>query len=142
MLGPGRLPTAKFVPLASDDSSGPLAWLPKIELRLMECPLTGDARVISKHVQFLIEMPRKMTFSILGCFEMEVRAIGFVPQAPMFDDFASAMRMSGQIKFAEGGGDVLDARIDFHDLFIGLPSPGSLIPRISCAELGLKLKNE
>ena len=132
--------TAKFVPLASDDPGGPLAWLPAIELRLMECPLTGDARVISKHVQFLIEMPRKMTFSILGCFAMEVRGIGFVPQATMFDDFASAMRLSGQIKFAEGGGDVLDARIDFHDLYIGLPAPGSLIPRIYCAELGLKLK--
>jgi hypothetical protein len=132
--------TAKFVPLAGDDPSGPLAWLPAIELRLMECPLTGDARVIAKHVQFLIEMPRKMTFSILGCFAMEVRAIGFVPQATMFDEFASAMRLSGQIKFAEGGGDVLDARIDFHDLFVGLPAPGSLIPRIYCKELGLKLK--
>ena len=36
--------------------------------------------------------------------------------------------------------DVLDARIDFHDLFIGLPKPGSLIPRLYCKELGLKLK--
>lgn len=119
--------SAKFVPVSGDDPGGPLAWLPQIEMRLNECPLTGDARVISQHVQFLIEMPRKVTFSILGCFDMEIRAIGFVPQADMFDAFASAMRISGQIKFAENGGDALDARIDFHDLFIGLPAPGSFV---------------
>jgi hypothetical protein len=132
---------ATYNPLASDDSSGPLSWLPKIEMKLMECPLTGDASVISQHVEFLIEMPKKAQFDFLGCFQFELRALGFVPQAPMFDEKTSAMRISGQIKFADGGGDALDARIDLHDLYIALPSPGSLLPRLYCKRLGVKIQS-
>src|ERR1035437_6674712 len=67
--------TARFTPFAGDNPSGPLALLSGIELRLMECPLAGDVRVIAKHVEFLIELPRKVSFNFLGCFEMEVRGI-------------------------------------------------------------------
>src|ERR1035437_1637793 len=124
------------IPLSN--ASGPLALLSGIELRLMECPLAGDVRVIAKHVEFLIELPRKVSFNFLGCFEMEVRGIGFVPQAEMFDEPSAAMQISGQIKFGDSG-DALDARIEFHSLYVGLPAAGSLIPRLYCRELGVSL---
>lgn len=130
---------AKYVPLAGDDSSGPLAWLPGIEMQLLDCPLTDDVSVLSKHVKFLVEMPKKQTFDFLGCFKMELRGIGFVPQAPMFDGDA-AMEISGQIMFADSAGDVVDARIDFHSLFIGLPKPGDFFPRLHCKNLGVKVR--
>lgn len=131
--------TARFVPFDTDDQSGPLAWLPAIELQLVECPLTGDASVIRKHIKFLIDLPKKKTFDFLGCFKMELRGIGFVPQA---DEFSGdpAMELSGQVKFADGDGDVIDARIDFHSLFIGLPAPGDIVPRIHLKDLGVKVR--
>jgi len=132
---------AKFVPLPSDDSSGPLAWLPAVELQLLDCPLTGDARVLSRHVKFLVELPKKMTFDFLGCFKMELRGIGFVPNATMFDADAAAMELSGQLMFSDGTGDLLDARVDFHSLFIGLPEPGKIVPRIHFRNLAVRVRS-
>src|SRR5262249_55335283 len=100
--------------------------------------LTGDASVIAKHVQFHIALPTKKTFPVLGCFQMELRGISFVPQATVFSAPTAAMRVSGQVKFAESG-DAVDARIDFHDLFIGLPRPGEFFPQIHMKGLGIKL---
>ncbi|HEX6183215.1 MAG TPA: hypothetical protein VFZ44_04830 [Pyrinomonadaceae bacterium] len=131
--------TARFVPFGADDPSGPLAWLPAVELQLIECPLTGDASAIKRHVKFLIDLPKKKTFDFLGCFKMELRGIGFVPQAEEFGG-DPAMELSGQVKFADGAGDVIDARIDFHSLFIGLPAPGDILPRVHLADLGVKVR--
>jgi len=130
---------AKFVPLPGDYSSGPLSWLPGIEMQMLDCPLTDDVSVISKHVKFLVEMPKKPTFDFLGCFKFELRGIGFVPQAPMFDGDA-AMEVSGQLMFADGAGDVVDVRVDFHSLFIGLPKPGDFFPRLHFKGLGVKVR--
>lgn len=132
---------AKFVPLPSDDSSGPLAWLPGIELQLLECPLTSDVSVLSKHVKFLVEMPKKATFDFLGCFKMELRGIGFVPQAPMFEGDTAAMELSGQVMFADGAGDVIEAKVDFHSLFIGLPKPGRIVPQISFRDIAVRVRS-
>lgn len=131
---------ARFVPFASDDSSGPLALLSAIELQLIECPLTGDASTLAKHIKFLIELPKKVTFDFMGCFKMELRGIAFLPQFDNFSDKPAAMEISGQLKFADSAGDVIDARIDFHNLVIALPKPGSFIPRIHFKGLGVKLK--
>jgi hypothetical protein len=130
---------ARFVPLPGDDSTGPLSWLPGIEMQLMECPLTDDVSVLRKHIKFLVEMPRKPSFEFLGCFKMELRGIGFVPQAPMFDDDA-AMELAGQVMFADGTGDVIEASFDFHNLYIGLPEPGKFFPRIHFKGLTVKLR--
>lgn len=130
---------AKFVPLPGDDSSGPLSWLPGIEMQLMECPLTDDVSVLSKHIKFLVEMPRKPSFEFLGCFKMELRGIGFIPRAPMFNGDA-AMELAGQVMFADGTGDVIEAAFDFHNLFIGLPEPGKFFPRIHFKGLTVKLR--
>jgi hypothetical protein len=130
---------AKFVPLPGDDSSGPLSWLPGIEMQLMECPLTDDVSVLSKHIKFLVEMPRKPSFEFLGCFKMELRGIGFIPSAPMFGGDA-AMELAGQVMFADGTGDVIEASFDFHNLFIGLPEPGKFFPRIHFKGLTVKIR--
>ncbi|MER6808929.1 hypothetical protein ABT299_06600 [Spirillospora sp. NPDC000708] len=130
--------SAQFVPAPGDDADGPLALLGKIRIDLVQCPLTGDAKVIAKHVKFLIELPKPVTFSFLGCFEMELRAVGFVPQCEFFDG-DGAMQVTGQLKFAQGPGDTPDSRPDYHELFIGLPAPGEFVPRIHFSRLPVNL---
>jgi len=132
--------TARFRPLPGDDSEGPLSWLPKIEIQFVDCPLCGDARVLRDHIRFHIELPKKVKFSFLGCFEFELRGIGFDPGVDFWEDHPAAMQLGGQIKFAIDGGDVVDARFDFHNLFIALPAPGDSFPRLHCAGLGIKLR--
>jgi hypothetical protein len=128
---------ARYVLQAGDDSSGPLAWLPGVEIQLVNCPLTGNARVIAKHVEFLIELPKKLPFNFLGCFTMELRSIGFVPQFDKLGDIA-AMRIGGQIMLGDTG-DVIEAKINFHDLYVALPEPGSFVPRLYLQSLGINI---
>ncbi|QXJ25680.1 hypothetical protein AGRA3207_007206 [Actinomadura graeca] len=130
--------SAQFVPAPGDDPDGPLALLGKTRIDLVQCPLTGDARVIGKHVKFLIELPKPTSFGFLGCFEMELRAIGFVPQCEFFGG-DGAMLVTGQLKFAQGPGDTPDSRPDYHELFIGLPLPGEFVPRIHFTRLAVNL---
>ncbi|WP_315763637.1 hypothetical protein [Bradyrhizobium sp. SZCCHNS2005] len=131
---------ARFRPVPSDDSEGALAWLPKIEMQFVDCPLAGDGSVLQKHISFHVEMPRKVAFDFLGCFSFELRGLGFVPQVDFWPDDPAAMLLCGQIKFAVDGGDVVDARFDFHNLYVALPEPGSFVPRLRCRDLGLKLR--
>ncbi|MCB8975833.1 MAG: hypothetical protein H6657_00195, partial [Ardenticatenaceae bacterium] len=130
--------SAQYALAPGDDVEGPLALLPNIKIDLVECPLTGDASVIAKHITFLIELPKPLSFNFLGCFEMELRAIGFVPQAPMFDN-DGAMQLTGQVKFAQGLGDTPNSKHDYHKLFIGLPEEGSIIPRLYFERLSLNI---
>jgi len=130
--------SAQFKLATSDDVDGPLALLPNIKIDMIECPLTGDASVIGRHVKFLIELPKPKSFNFLGCFELELRAFGFSPQAPEFGG-VGAVRLTGQLKFAQGPGDVLDPRHDYHALVIGLPEPGSFKPRIHFKHLAVNI---
>ncbi|WP_073610814.1 hypothetical protein [Phormidium tenue] len=130
--------SAQFVPLPSDDSNGPLALLQLIRIDLVECPITGNARVLSQYVQFLINLPSPKTFSFLGCFEMEVKAIGFLPQAAVFGD-DGAMMITGQLRFAQGVGDTPNPKPDYHTLLIGLPKPSDFKPRIHFKQLAVSL---
>ncbi|MFC4049994.1 hypothetical protein ACFOY4_09895 [Actinomadura syzygii] len=130
--------SAQFVLAPGDDADGPLGLLGKIRIDLVQCPLTGDARVIGKHVKFLVELPKPKSFSFLGCFEMELRAIGFVPQCEFFDG-DGAMQVTGQLTFAQGAGDTPDSRPDYHQLFVGLPAPGEFVPRIHFTRLAVNL---
>jgi hypothetical protein len=130
--------SAQFTPLPGDDANGALALLGKIRIDLVDCPLTGDASVIAKHVQFLIDLPRPLSFNFLGAFELELRGIGFVPQAEVFGG-DGAMLLTGQLKFAQGAGDAADSRTDFHKLYVGLPEKGSIFPRIHFANLPVHL---
>jgi hypothetical protein len=130
--------SAEFVPLATDDMNGALFPLSKIKIDLIECPVTGDARILAKHVRFEVELSKPRSFDFLGAFSMELRAIGFLPQADVFDG-DGAMSLTGQVKFAQGAGDTPDSRTDLHRLLIGLPRPGSILPRVHFGGLAVKL---
>lgn len=131
---------ARFVLLEGDDAEGPLAWLPKIEMQFVDCPLAGDARVLRNHIKFHVEMPKKAKFAFLGCFEFELRGLGFDPGSEYWDDRPAAMQLCGQMKLAVDGGDVVDGRFDFHNMIVALPEPGGFFPRLRCRNLGLKLR--
>ncbi len=130
---------ANYVPAIFDDSNGPLALLSSITIQLVECPLTGDASVIARHIGFLIELPEPLVFSFLGCFTFELRAIGFLAFTTQFDG-DPAMQLSGQVMFAKGGQDTHTAKIDFHGLYIGIPKKGSLFPRLHLQNLAVEIK--
>jgi hypothetical protein len=130
--------SAHFTLASTDDPDGPLALLPNIKIDLVECPLTGDMSVIAQHVNFLVEMPTPKSFNFLGCFEMELRGIGFLPQAKEFGN-DGAMELTGQLKFAAGLGDTPDSRVDYHRLLIGLPKPGDIFPRLYFKNLPVNL---
>jgi len=130
---------ARFALAAGDKPDGPLSWLPAIEMQMVECPLTTDVSVLAKHINFLIPLPKPETFKFLGCFEFELRAIGYAPQDPVFRVPKPAMMLSGQVKFSSGGSDAVDARVDFHNLHIGLPAPGKNFPQLYLKGLGIKL---
>jgi hypothetical protein len=130
--------SAQFTPAPGDDADGPLALLSNIKIDLVDCPLTGDARVIARHIKFMVELPKPVGFSFLGAFDMEIRGIGFVPQAEAFDG-DGAMLVAGKLAFAEGAGDTPDPRADVHKLLIGLPKPGSFVPRIHFEDLPVNL---
>jgi hypothetical protein len=130
---------AKFVPEPSDDKDGPLALLPEITLDLVECPLTGDASIIAKHISFLVEFPTPLSFSFLGAYGFELRAIGFLPQCEKFDGRA-AMILSGQVMFAQGSGDLADPKPDLHKLYIGLPPKGQTKPQVDMGTLPVGIK--
>ncbi|MBE9225289.1 hypothetical protein IQ264_07565 [Phormidium sp. LEGE 05292] len=130
--------SAQFTPLPGDDPNSPLALLKLIRIDLVECPLTGNVRVISKHIKFLIELPSPKSFNFLGCFEMELQGIGFLPQAEVFNGLG-AMHLTGQLKFAQGPGDSANSDVEYHTLLIGLPKPGDFAPRIYFDKLPVNL---
>lgn len=129
---------AQFVLAPGDNPQGALAWLPNIKIELVEAPLTGDVSVLKDHIKFLVELPKPKTFNFLGCFEMELRGIGFEPAADVFDGDA-AMRLTGQLRFAQGSGDTPDPRTDYHTLVIGLPEPGDIMPRIHFERIAVNI---
>lgn len=129
---------ARFVLEDTDDPQGPLAWLPTIELDLVGCPLTTDVSVLQDHIEFLIKLPEPKTFSFLGCFEFELRGIGFAPLDTAFREPTPAMRLSGQISFADVG-DEISSEIEFHDMHIGLPAKGKLFPQIHLQGLTVRI---
>jgi len=131
--------SAAFSPARGDSKDGPLAPLSMIKIEFVDCPLTGDASVVAKHVNFLIELPKPISFSFLGCFSMEIRSLGFLPAAEPFGG-DPAMQLSGQVMFSTGGYDTKSARADFHGLYIGVPAKGSFIPRISLKQLSLEIQ--
>jgi hypothetical protein len=131
--------TARFVLQEGDDrKNGALSMLPNIQIDLVDCPLTGDASVIAKHVQFLVELPKPVSFPFLGAYEFELRAIGFLPQFDAFENDV-AMQLSGQIKFAQGKGDAANDQPDLHSLYIGLPGPKDFFPRLYMDQLPLDI---
>ncbi|MFN7931101.1 MAG: hypothetical protein U0Y68_24875 [Blastocatellia bacterium] len=131
---------AKYIPLPRDAASGPLSWLPGIELQLVKAPLTGDWTTLRKHIKFQVELPHKKLFDFLGCFKMELRSFSFVPEDTAFSPAVPAIVLGGQVFFTENGGDKLVVKIDFHNLHIGMPKRGSIVPQLYFKHLGLSIK--
>ncbi|MDB6131785.1 MAG: hypothetical protein JWM59_28 [Verrucomicrobiales bacterium] len=129
--------SAEFDPGAIPDSNA-LAFLPGIKLDLLNCPLTSDWSVLKKHVKFTVTLPTVKKFKFLGCFEFELRGIGFLPAADAFGG-DPAIALVGQIKFALAGGDIIDARFDFHEMLLGLPKGNNPFPRIKASGLALSV---
>ena len=92
-------------------------------------------------MKFLVSLPKKVTFDFLGCFKMELRAIGFYPEADVFSVPSPAMSLSGQLKFAVEGGDVVSTKIDLHNLYIGLPKPGEFFPQVHLKKLAVLIRS-
>jgi hypothetical protein len=131
--------SAQFVLAPGDDREGALALLPKIKIDMVECPLCADMSVLAKHVKFLVELPKPLKFSFLKAFDFELRGFGFLPQAEVLGG-TGAMILSGQIFFAQGGGDIVEAKVDFHNLYIGLPKRGEFFPQIYFKRIAVQLK--
>lgn len=128
----------RFTPKPGEFESGLLAFLKDIEINLERTPLTGDARVLARHISFQKALSPKKTFNVFNLFSFELRGFGFHPASPRFDG-QPAINLSGQIKFAEIG-DVMQPKIDFHGLWIAPPKKGEALPRISAEGLGVDLQ--
>lgn len=128
----------RFTPKDGEFEGGLLGFLKDVEINLERAPLTGDARVLGKHVTFQKALSPKKTFNLFNLFTFELRGFGFHPASPRFDG-KPAINLSGQIKFAEIG-DVMQPKIDFHGLWIAPPKDGEALPRISAEGLGLDLQ--
>ena len=117
--------SAEYKPLEGDSSTGLLSYMPGIKIKLVDCPLTGNARVIAQYIEFKLKLTEPVNINLFGCFAMEIRGFGFLPQCDKFGG-DGAIIISGQVSFASGAGDVVSADFDFHDMYVGLPEKGRL----------------
>ena len=132
--------TAQYVPFASDDSNHPLALLNVALIEMVDVPITGNARVIRNYVDFLVPLPTPVSFDFLGCFAMEIKSFGFLPQAFPFDD-DPGMILGGQLFFSVTGDDTKSAKVDFHGLYLGVPrKDGKFTPRLHFENLSVEIK--
>jgi len=128
----------RFTPKEGEFEDGLLQHLKDIEITLEHAPLTDDPRVLLKHVRFQKELKPKKTFTLFDLFTFELRAFGFHPSSPKFEG-KPALNISGQIRFAEIG-DVMQPKIDFHELWMAPAKDGESLPRIKADGLGVELQ--
>ena len=129
--------TAQYRPNITDNPAFPLNQLKVALITLESVPLAGNARVLRNYIDFLITLPEPVGFDIMGVFQMEIRAFGFLPRTkpakllpPIVDvelpqgvndslvpvavhrpnAFGDdpAMILSGQVFFSNNGGDSSD----------------------------------
>lgn len=130
--------SAEFAPPAGEFADGLLKHLRNARIELNQCPLTDDVSVLGNHIKFTVPTPEFKPITLFELFRFEIRSIGFEPHSDAFEG-APAIRIGGQIDFAEIGG-VVDPDISFHSLFIGPPKPSEVLPRIRCDGLRLRLQ--
>ncbi len=129
---------AQFKLEPGDDPNGPLAALAQIKIPLLEVPLAGTSAVLADHVNFLPALPSTFRFQFLKAFTFELKGFGFLPSVPEFDD-DPGIKFSGQMLFSKDN-DEKSAKIDFHDILLGLPEDGESFPRLFLRELAVALK--
>ncbi|MDX1982938.1 MAG: hypothetical protein SFV51_21895 [Bryobacteraceae bacterium] len=131
--------SATYSPEPFNEDDDPLHFLSTATIELVECPLTGDATVLARHINFLVEFNEPLEFKFLGAFTFELRAIGFLASTEEFDGDA-AMQLTGQIMFSQEGKDTKSAKVDFHGLLIAAPRPGDLLPRLHLGTLAVEIE--
>ncbi len=124
--------SARFTPQSPALREGLLKFLPEVVIELNRTPLAGDARVLSRHIKFVVPLTSKVTATVFNVFEFELRSVGFEPQSAAFGG-APAMVLGGQVKL--GLGDVIQSEIDVHAIYVAGPDPNAtgvraLLPRV------------
>jgi hypothetical protein len=85
-------------------------------------------------ISIVVELNKPIEVELFDVFKMEIRSIGLHPNFTEFDEPAAAVIIGGQVMLAESG-DVVQAEIDFHQLYIGMPRAGSALPQVHCKGL-------
>lgn len=136
--------SVQFVPNGAEFLGGALEDLQSITMEFSDAPLSDE---FFEHVNFIAVLAEPKVFSVFSLFEMEVRSIGFHPSFEPFDN-TPAIIIGGQVKFGDVG-DVLQAEIDFHRMYIGGPREGEVLPqfyfkglRVEIATSGFKIAGE
>lgn len=114
--------SASFNPGPTEFPDGLLSNLKSVRLEFTRLRLS-DKEV--PDVSLMVELNRPIRFAVFGIFEMEIRSVGLHPRFPGFEVPKPAVIIGGQIRFADAG-DVIQAEIDFHRLYIGLPGRSAL----------------
>jgi hypothetical protein len=127
----------RFTPNAGEFGDGFLKFLKDAEIKLTKCPLTGDASVVTKHIEFQVSLSPKVNITLFDVFKMELRGIGYHASCSSFDG-SPALSISGQLSL--GFGDVMHPKIDFHKILIAPPKAGESLPRILCEGLDIELQ--
>jgi hypothetical protein len=130
---------AGFSPPASFPSDNLLADLISTGIGIIGAPIAGDGSRLVDLIDFRIDLAEVAVFSVLGCFEMTIGSVGFLPE---YDAFGGdpGLELVGQISFADGEGDKAVGAESRHTLVIGAPEPGSILPRVHLAELSVVIE--
>lgn len=117
-----------FSPPGDEFGSSFLRYLRGARVSLTKAPLARDVSLLAKAINIQIPLDPKVTFNLFEVFGFEVRGFGFHPSSEAFGG-SPAMSISGQVNFRNIG-DVINAKIDCHSLWIAPPAQNKPWPRV------------
>lgn len=129
--------TLVFTPPGGEFADTFLKYLRGLKITLTKAPLAKDVRLLARAIDIQVALDPKVSFNLFEIFAFELRGIGFHPSSPVFDG-DPALSLSGQARFLEAG-DVLSAKIDFHDMQIARPAKDQSLPRVHFDGLSVAL---
>ncbi len=131
--------SARFSPGSGEFTDGLLKNLSDLEIVFDQAPLTTNMSVLKRRLRdFKIAVRLKKQINFFNLFKFELRSFGFHPEVARFAN-KPAVSISGQLNFADMG-DTVSPKIDFHDLWIAPPKPGTSLPQIAFDGLGVEMK--
>ncbi|MBX4899822.1 hypothetical protein HJA83_00390 [Rhizobium bangladeshense] len=125
----------QFRPEGSEFKGNLLEDFDSIRCEFANAPL-GDE--FFEHIELIVALNQPRRFKVLNLFDMEVRGLGFHPRYPGFD--RPAIIIAGQIAFGDVG-DVLSVEVDFHRLYLGLPSAHDPLPPVDAKGLRVAISS-
>lgn len=129
--------SARFNPDQSEFARGLLKNFKAIEIRFDKAPLTSDPRVLMRSISFLVKLKPPKVIRLFDIFRFELRSIAFYPAADKFGGDA-AMGFGGQVNFLNRG-DRVSVQVNFHEMLVGPPRSGDILPRIRFDGLGVAI---